>query len=77
MTEFESKIVEHILEIKTDIGGVQEHLKTLNSKVATNVQAIEKNRIAISENDIIISKWVGGLCALTFIGNYIAFYLFK
>lgn len=77
MNEFEQKVLEHILDIKVDIGGIKEHLKGVNGKIVKNIKDIEINRSLIKKNEIVISKWVGGLTAVTFIANFIAYYFFK
>lgn len=62
----QQQILEHIIDIKQDVGGIREHLKTLNSKVATNIINIEKNRSKIVKTDMTIAKWAGALSVIVF-----------
>ena len=44
------EILKHVIFIRENISSINEHLRQLNSKVATNVINIDKNRI---QNDLI------------------------
>lgn len=71
------QILNYLVDIKQDVGGINHHLKTLNSKVATNVLNIEKNRTKTDKINITIAKWVGALSVLIFFANLSLFYFFK
>lgn len=64
------EILNHVIAIKEDVAGIKQHLKDLNSKVATNVKHIEENKIlaananAVNEDEIKkinlkLAKWGG------------------
>ena len=65
----QDKILEHVISIKERVGGINQHLETLNSKVATNVLNIEKNRSKIEKTNITIAKWAGAATIVLFIVN--------
>ena len=44
MPSQQAQILEHVIEIKEDMAGVRQHLKTLNGTVKDHTDAIEKNR---------------------------------
>ena len=54
-------ILEHIIEIKSDTGGIKEHLKQLNGRVAKNQTTIEENRQDIVTNRINYAKLLVGI----------------
>ena len=65
------EILIHLISIKEDVSAIKEHLKTLNGKVATNVQNIECNRLENKETDknvrkleIKIAYFAGGLLVI-------------
>lgn len=57
-------ILDHIIGIREDTAGIKQHLKDLNSKVATNVNAINCNQSEITKVKITMAKWAGGLGSL-------------
>ena len=59
-----NEILTHVIDIKERISGVEEHLKTLNSKVATNVKNIELNRCGTEKINLKLAKWGGGITVL-------------
>jgi peptidoglycan hydrolase CwlO-like protein len=72
------EILDHIITIKEDVAGIKEHLKTLNGKVATNVNQIEEGRKLHEINKAEIEKInkkiyivSGVLLVLGFIAPYI------
>lgn len=52
-----NEILSHIIDIKTDVSAIQEHLKTLNGKVASNVAKIEDNRKKVDKLDKTIAVY--------------------
>ena len=54
-------LLKHIIEIKEDTAGINEHLKNLNGKVIKNVQNIEDNRDKIYKTDLKIARYAGAL----------------
>jgi cell division protein ZapA (FtsZ GTPase activity inhibitor) len=60
-------ILEHIIDIKSDTAGIRQHLKDLNSKVATNVQKINCNQNEINTMKLTVAKWGGGIGAILII----------
>lgn len=56
-----NEILSHIIDIKTNVSAINEHLKTLNGKVATNVNNIEKNRSEIIKTKITLAKYSAGI----------------
>jgi hypothetical protein len=65
------EIMNYLIEIKEDIAGIKEHLKTLNGKVITNVKDIECRRLENKETDgkvrrleIKIAYFLGGLMVI-------------
>ena len=73
----QQQILEHVIDIKQQVGGINQHLETLNSKVATNVLDIEKNRKSIVKTNLIIAKWAGVFSCFFFILNLVFYYFLK
>lgn len=57
----------HIMSIKEDIGGIKQHLKDLNSKVASHEQKLNKQDGDISELRGTLYKMIGGLSGIVII----------
>lgn len=64
----DKEVLEHVIFIREKISSIDQHLVTLNSKVAKNVRDIESNRIAgdkvhaeidkrIDDIKLILAKW--------------------
>lgn len=75
LSQAEQKILNVLLDLKSDVSEVKTNMKSINSSVINNANNIEKNRESIVRNDIIVSKWIGGLCVIVFITNFFAYYL--
>lgn len=61
-SKMNDQILSYLVEIKEDIAGIKEHLKTLNGKVIRNVKEIERTKseclgkIVVLENDSVQNK---------------------
>lgn len=71
------QILNHIISIKQDIGGLNQSYIDLNSQVKINTNSIEKNRTSITRNDIVMSKWLGGVSVLAILFNVALYYFFN
>lgn len=62
------EVIGHLMDIKQDVAGINEHLKTLNSKVAKNVKEIEKNRNGVfdlkTDFKTTMAKWGGAIATI-------------
>ena len=67
----------HIIEIKSDTAGINEHLKTLNGKVSKNVTDIEEHREKIENINLTLAYYVGGATAILFLVELALRYLLK
>lgn len=71
------QILDHIIDIKQDIGGFKQSYIGLNKQVNINTTAITINRDAITRNDIIMGKWLGGITILAILFNATLYYFFN
>ena len=72
-----TQILGYVIGIKEDVSAINQHLETLNSKVATNVLDIERNRANITKTDLTIAKWAGVVSCLFFILNLVFYYFLR
>uniref|UniRef100_A0A6M3Y4F0 Uncharacterized protein n=1 Tax=viral metagenome TaxID=1070528 RepID=A0A6M3Y4F0_9ZZZZ len=56
-------------EIMKSLGGIEEHLKTLNGSVAKNVRDIAKLRDSQTKDDLIKERVRGGWMVLAWMGG--------
>ena len=63
----QDQILDYIIEIKSDIGGIKQHLKDINGKVKTNEEDLKKMKGKVA--------YVSG--AIASIGTLIGFFLNK
>lgn len=70
----EQRILDGLVDVKTELAGIKQSVKSTASGIIRNANNIEKNRDAISKNDVLMSKWVGGLVVIMFLTNFIAYY---
>lgn len=71
----DGKILDQLGSLREDIAEFRGEFRALNEAVISNTKRIENNTASINTNEKIISKWVGGLCAITFIVNFAAIYI--
>lgn len=71
----DGKILDQLGSLREDIAEFRGDFKGLSKAVVSNTKRIEKNSSSIHTNEKIVSKWVGGLCAITFIANFTAIYI--
>jgi len=71
-------LLPHIIDIKEKVGGIEEHLKTLNGTVARQQKDIEKRRVHSEDNSteinkikIVMAKWAGGAIVIMSVINII------
>ena len=51
-----TQINDKVTNVLVDVGGIKEHLKNLNGKVAKNVIDIENNRLSSEKVDDVLKK---------------------
>ena len=73
----QQQTLKYVIGIKEDVSAINQHLETLNSKVAKNVLDIEKNRANIVKTDLTIAKWAGVFSCFFFILNLVFYYFLK
>ena len=71
------QVLDHIIGIKQDIGGLNQSYTDLNVQVKRNISGIEKNRESITKNDIAMGKWLGGITVLAVVFNVALQYFFN
>ena len=71
-------LLPHIIDIKEKVGGIEEHLKTLNGSVSRQQKEIEQERICNKDNsdkinkiNLVMAKWAGGAVVLVSIINIV------
>lgn len=69
-----TQILNHIIEIKSDLSAIKQHLADLNGKVMLNQTRIEENRTAQESIKITLAKW-GGVFAVLF--SAIQYFIYK
>ena len=82
-TEYKD-VMKVLMDIKGDIGGIKEHLKTLNGSVSRHEGAIDKHKEdmedlvtdtneKITKIKVTLGKWAGGLSVALVILNAILY----
>jgi len=66
----------HVIDIKENVAGINQHLKDLNGKVITQEKRIGTNEHTISRIDKKIAGWAGGIAAILFVFNIVISELF-
>ena len=61
----------HVIDIKENVAGINQHLKDLNGKVIAQEKKIGLNEHTISRIDKKIAGWAGGLAVVLFTFNII------
>ena len=59
MASIQNQILNHIIDIKEDVGGIKDHLGTLNGTVARHQERMDKHEDKIQKINIQMAKWVG------------------
>lgn len=71
------QILEHVMDIKQDIGGLRQSYAGISNVVCANTKNIEKNSIKIINTDLVMSRWLGGISVLLVIVNIASYYFFN
>ena len=59
MTSIQNQILQHIITIKGDVGGIKDHLETLNGTVERQQKIIDCYEKKIQKINVQMAKWVG------------------
>ena len=65
----EELIIQHLIDIKGKVSGVEEHLKNLNGSVARHEKSINSNCSAISKISKRQAYYAGGISAICLLGG--------
>jgi hypothetical protein len=79
---YNKEILSHVISIKEDVAGIKEHLKQLNSKVATHETQIYEHKCKddichnelehkINNINITLAKWGGAVVVLVAVVNIV------
>ena len=80
--DYNKEILSHVITIKEDVAGIKEHLKQLNSKVATHELQIYENKNKgdvchqelenkVNSINITLAKWGGAVMVLIAVINFV------
>lgn len=83
MASKQEQILNHIIDIKVNVGGIEEHLKTLNGSVERHQKEIDErqdaslnNSFEINRIKIKMAKWAGGAVVIMGLINIIIMRVF-
>lgn len=70
MTKYDS-IIQHLIDIKSDVSGMKEHLKSINGSVGRHEKRLNKHDNRIGRISRQQAYYAGGISVVVLIGGFL------